>query len=172
VGRTDCPPPDSRRDNEHVQHGFDAVIWILSTRGASTKLRSSPFTETSIEGVHSVVYKPGVAPAPFSGNDTSEGEIGTFGRGLHRVNGFVFSYDGSVAAAFFAVTEEIDLIVRYRANGEKRKRTLADVIFIGDATVTFPGHNTGVSELIGVPFRVQIPEGSMLADHISDAVDS
>lgn len=148
------------------------MIWVLATRGASTKLRSSPFTETTIEGVHSVVYKPGIAPVPFSGNDTGEGELGTFGRGLHRVNGFVFSYDGSVATALFAITDEMDLIVRYRANGEKRRRTLEDVIFIGDATVTFPGLNTGVPELIGVPFRVQIPEGDTLADHISDTVDS
>lgn len=148
------------------------MIWVLATRGASIKLRSSPFTETTIEGVHSVVYKPGIAPAPFSGNDTGEGELGTFGRGLHRVNGFVFSYDGSVATALFALPDEVDLIVRYRASGEKRRRTLEDVIFIGDATVTFPGLNTGVSELIGVPFRVQIPEGNTLADHISDTVDS
>ena len=147
------------------------MIWILATRGASTKLRASPFTETTIEGVHGVVYKPGVAPVPFSGDDTGQGELGTFGRGLHRVSGFVFSYDGSAAETLFGITSAIDVIIRYRANGQKRTRTFADVLFVGDSTVTVPALNTGVSELIGVPFRVQIPEGDTLAAHITDAVD-
>ena len=76
-----------------------------------------------------------------------------------------------VAEDLFAVTAAIDLIVRYRANGQKRRRTFADVLFVGAATVAFPNRNTGVSELIGVPFRVQIPEGSALADHITDEED-
>ncbi len=147
------------------------MIWILATRGGSTKLRLTPFTETTIEGVHSVVYKPGVTPVPFSGNDATEGELGTYSRGLHRISGFVLSYDGSAAETLFAITAAIDLIIRYRANGQKRKRTIQDVLFVGDATVTIPGLNTGVSELIGVPFRVQIPEGDTLAAHIADAVD-
>jgi len=42
---------------------------------------------------------------------------------------------------------------------------------VGDAMVTVPGLNAGVSELIGVPFRVQIPEGDTLADHVVDAVE-
>ncbi len=147
------------------------MIWMLATRGASTKLRSSPFTETTIEGVHSVVYKPGIAPVPFSGNETTEGELGTFSRGLHRVSGLVFSYHGSVAETVLAIDDAIDLIIRYRANGQKRKRTLMDVLFVGDATVTVPGLNSGVSELIGVPFRVQIPEGETVAAHVVDAVD-
>ncbi len=148
------------------------MIWILATRGASTKLRSAPNTETNIEGVHSVVYKPGIEPVPFTGGDTSEGELGTFGRGAQRLSGFLFSYDGSVAETLFAITDQIDLIIRYRTGGEKRTRTLQDVLFVGDATVTVPGLNTGVSELIGVPFRVQIPEGNTLANHVQDAVDA
>lgn len=67
------------------------MIWILATRGAATKLRDSPFTETSIEGVHSVVYKPGIEPIAFSGADGEEGPEGTFGRGVQRVSGYVFS---------------------------------------------------------------------------------
>lgn len=148
------------------------MIWILATRGASTKLRSSPYTETMIEGVQSVVYKPGITPVPFSGSDTDDGEPGTFGRGLHRISGFVFSYDGSAAETLFAIDDEIDLIIRYRGNGQVRKRTLKDVVFVGDAAVTIPGLSAGVSELIGVPFRVQIPEGNTLADHVEDMVDS
>ena len=147
------------------------MIWILATRGASTKLRATPFTETAIEGIHSVVYKSGVEPVVFSGGDESEGELGTFARGLNRVSGFVFSYHGSVAETLLGLTSEIDLIIRYRANKEKRKRTFADVIFLGDAVVTVPPVNTGVSELIGVPFRVQIPEGETLAAHVLDATD-
>ncbi len=148
------------------------MIWILATRGARTKLRASPYTETVIEGAQSVVYKPGIVPVPATGADSGEGELGTYTRGLHRVSGYLFSYDGSAAETLFAITDEIDLLILYRANGQKRKRTLKDVLFVGDATVTIPGLNTGVSELIGVPFRVQIPEGSTLDDHIEDAVDT
>ena len=147
------------------------MIWVLATRGASTKLRGSPFTETSIEGVHSVVYKPGIAPVPFSGADITAGARGTFDRGLHRVSGFLFSYHGTAAETLFAITDAIDLIIRYRANGQKRMRTLSDIVFVGDAEVTVPALNAGVSELIGVPFRVQIPEGETLAGHVQDAVD-
>ena len=147
------------------------MIWILATRGASMKLRSTPFTETTVEGVHSVVYKPGIGPVPFSGDDASEGELGTFGRGVHRISGFLFSYDGSAAETLFGVEEPVDLIIWYRANGQKRKRTLKDMLFIGDATVTVPGLNAGVSELVGVPFRVQIPQDQTLADHVEDMVD-
>jgi hypothetical protein len=147
------------------------MIWILATRGASTKLRSTPFTETAIEGVHSVVYKPGIVPVPFNGADATEGELGTFGRGLHRISGFVFSYDGSAAETLFAIESDIDLIINYHANGQKRKRTLSDILFVGDASVTIPALNDGVSELIGIPFKVQIPEGEKLSGHITDAVD-
>ncbi len=148
------------------------MIWILATRGAATKLRESPFTETTIEGVHSIVYKPGIEAVPYSGEDETQGKLGTFARGVYRLSGFVFSYHGSAAETLFEVSDEIDLIIRYRANGQKRVRTLSDVIFIGDATVTVPGPNTGVSELIGVPFRVQIPSGETLADHVSDEVEA
>ena len=148
------------------------MIWILATRGASTKLRSTPFTETAIEGVHSVVYKPGIEPIPLTGADETNGDVGTFTHGLHRLSGYLFSYHGSVAETLLAIEDKIDLIIRYRANGQKRKRTLSDVLFIGDATVTIPSINVGVSELIGVPFRVQIPDGETLTDHVVDVQDS
>jgi len=148
------------------------MVWILATRGASTKLRNSPFTETAIEGVHSVVYKPGVEPIPLPGDDATQGDLGRFARGLHRISGVVFSHDGSAAEALLGITAEIDLIIKYRANGQTRKRTLSDVIFVGDATVTFPSLGDGTSELVGVPFRVQIPEGETIGQHVVDALDS
>src|SRR3989304_3203626 len=141
---------------------------ILATRGAATTRRATRCTETRIEGVHSLIYKPGVEPVPFSGEDQTQGKLGTFARGVYRISGFVFSYHGSAAETLFAVTAGIDLIIRYRASGQKRKRTLSDVIFIGDATVTVPALNTGVSDLIGVPFRVQIPSGETFAEHVTD----
>ncbi len=147
------------------------MIWILATRGAATKLRSSPFTETVIEGVHSAAYKPGVVPVALSGSDAATGPAGTFTRGLHRLSGFVFSYHGSAAETLLAIEVPIDLIIRYRADGQRRKRTLTNVIFLGDATVLVPPLNQGVSELIGVPFRVQIPDGEKVGDHVVDAVD-
>ena len=148
------------------------MIWILATRGASTILRDSPFTETTIEGIHSVVYKPGIAPVPLGGGDATTGPVGTYARGVHRIAGFVFSYDGQVAETLFAIESDVDLIIRYRANGQVRKRTLLDVLFVGDASITVPALNVGVPELIGVPFRVQIPESDKLSDHVTDAVDT
>jgi len=147
------------------------MIWMMATRGAATKLRVTPFTETVIEGVHSIVYKPGIEPIPMSGDDENAGPLGTFTRGLHRVSGFVFSYDGLVAETLFAITSEIDLIIRYRGGSQKRKRILANAVFIGDSTVTVPALNTGISQLIGVPFRLQIPEGDSLNDHVSDSTE-
>lgn len=148
------------------------MIWVLASRGASTILRDSPFTETTIEGVHSVVYKPGIAPVPLGGGDATTEPVGTYARGVHRISGFVFSYDGQVAETLFAIESDIDLIIRYRANGQVRKRTLSDILFVGDASITVPAINAGVPELIGVPFRVQIPEGNKLAAHITDVVDA
>lgn len=147
------------------------MIWILASRGASTILRDIPNTETAIEGVHSVVYKPGIETIPHAGDDFLTGKLGTFGKGLHRITGVVFSYHGLVAETLFAINESIDLIIRYRANGQKRMRTLSDVIFVGDATVTVPSLNDGTAELIGVPFRVQIPSDESLATHVTDVVD-
>lgn len=147
------------------------MISILATRGVSTKLRQSPFTETVTAGVHSVVYRPGIVPVPLDGMDATLGPLGTFVRGLHRLSGFVFSYDGLAAQNLFGIASPIDLIVRYRGSGEKRKRTLLDVIFIGDGTVTVPSLNRGIPELIGVPFRMQIPEGDTLANHVTDVVE-
>jgi len=147
------------------------MIWILATRGASTRLRAAPFTETAIEGVHSVVYKPGIEAIPLSGADSS-GLEGTYARGGHRLSGFVFSYHGLAAETLLAIEDAVDLLIRYRAHGENRLRTIQDVIFLGDATVTVPGENAGIAELIGVPFRQQLPLGTTLSDRISDAVDS
>lgn len=147
------------------------MIWILATRGAATKLRAAPFIETAIAGVHSLVYRPGVEPVAFSGDDQSAGALGTFRRGLSRVSGVVFSYHGSAAEELLGMTAGIDLIVRYRANGQRRKRTLRDVIFVGDSSVLFPAVNSGASELIGTPFRLQIPEGQTLGQFIIDEAD-
>jgi len=148
------------------------MIWILATRGASMKLRVSPYTETAIEGVHSVVYKPGVEPVPMSGTDAAEGPLGTFGRGVHRLSGIIFSYDGSAAEKLLSINEDVDLVVRYQASGARRKRTLARIVFVGDAQVVVPAMNAGLSELVGVPFRMQIPEGETLADSIEDTTDA
>lgn len=146
------------------------MIWILATRGALTRLRASPFTETTIEGVHSVVYRPGIEPIPFAGDVPAE-PLGVYGRGVHRISGVLFSYDGAAAENLLGITAEMDLIVRYQAGGENRVRTFADVLFVGDATVPVPAINAGLPPLIGVPFRVQIPLGETLAQHISDAAE-
>lgn len=145
------------------------MIWILATRGAATKLRSSPFTETAIAGAHGVVYRPGVEPVPQSGESATEGPLGTFARGAHRLSGFVLSHDGLAAETLLGISSPIDLLIRYRAaGGEKRRRTLSDVVFVGDATVTFPALNEGVSRLVAVPFRVQIPLGDTVTAHVTD----
>jgi len=144
------------------------MIWILATRGASWF--DDQEVETVIEGVHSMVYKVGVTPIP--GDGEGNGEIGEFERGVHRVSGFLFSYHGSVAEELLSIDDTVTLEVRYRANGEHRKRTFTEVIFVGDATVTFLPLNTGVSKLIGVPFRVQLPENQTIDDRITDASDS
>ena len=148
------------------------MIWILATRGAATKLRASPFTETGIEGVHSVVYKQGIEPVPSNGEDIGVAPVGTYSRGQYRVTGFVYTYDGAAADALFGITAGIDLVIRYRANAQKRKRTFLDVLFVGDATITVPNLNAGVSELIGVPFRVQIPAGTLFPAVINDVVEA
>lgn len=147
------------------------MIWILATRGANIKLRDSPFTETPIEGVHSVVYQPGVQAVPHTGEDTGVGALGTFASGLHRISGVLFSFHGLVAETLLATTAGIDLVIRYRASDGHRRRTLTDVLFVGDATVTVPSLNDGLSALIGVPFRVQIAEGETVGQHVIDAVD-
>lgn len=148
------------------------MVWILATRGAATKLRATPFTETAIAGVHSVVYRPGVEPVPQDGSDAATGPNGTFARGVHRLSGVVFVYDGSVAETLLTLTAGMDLLIRYRASGEKRLRTLKDVLFMGDATVTFPAAGgSALPELVGVPFRLQIPEGETLTQHVTDAVE-
>lgn len=146
------------------------MIWLLATRGAATKLRATPFTETPIEGVHSVVYRPGVEAVPYAG-DVSNEPLGAFGRGIHRLSGVLFSHHGGVAEALLNLTSGMDLVVWYLAAGEHRKRRFLDVVFAGDAMVTIPSNNTGLSPLIGVPFRVQIPAGETLADHVVDEVD-
>jgi len=145
------------------------MIWILATRGASTITRDAFKTVTNIDGVHSVIYRPGVEPVPCDGSAACQ--LGEFQRGLNRVSGILFSYHGSVAEELLSINDSIDLVIFYRANGEQRKRTIEQVIFMGDATVTFPSLNTGVSVLIGVPFRVQLKEGDTLASRIADVSD-
>ena len=78
------------------------MIWILATRGASTRLRVSPYTETPIEGVQSVVYKPGVVPVPATGADVGGGDLGTFTRGLRADSPAVFTRGGRGYAPHFA----------------------------------------------------------------------
>lgn len=146
------------------------MISLLATRGADTKLRATPFTQAPIPGVHSVVYRPGVEAIPFAG-DTGSEPLGAYGRGVHRLFGVLFSHHGSAAEALLSVSVGIDLVVHYLAAGGHRKRTFLDVLFVGDATVTIPRDNAGVSPLIGVPFRVQIPAGVTLADHVIDEGD-
>ena len=147
------------------------MIWILATRGVDTKLSVSPFTETPIAGAHSVVYRPGIQVVPHTGEDGAVGALGTFAKGLHRISGVVFSYDGSAAETLLGMSGNLDLVIRYRAAGEKRKRTISNMLFVGDATVTVPALNTGTTPLIGVPFRVQIPEGNTIAGHLTDTTD-
>lgn len=148
------------------------MIWILATRGASTKLRASPFTETAIEGVHSVVYRQGIEPVANTGEEPGSAPLGTYARGVYRIAGVLYSYHGAVADALFAITSGIDLVIRYRANAQKRKRTLSNILFLGDATVTVPGFNVGVSELIGVPFRAQIPVGTLFSSVVTDEAEA
>jgi len=148
------------------------MIWVLATHGASTKLRATPFTETTIAGVHSVVYRPGVEPLPCDGADGSECLRGEFDRGLHRVSGLLYTYHGSAAEELLMLSDDLDLIVRYRASGELRKRTFQRAVFLGDALVAFANRNSGVSMLTGVPFRLQVPEGDTLEDAVSDALDA
>ena len=148
------------------------MIWLLAHRRTSTKLRASPFTETTIDGGHSVLYRPGVAAIQYTGQEPLLGVEGTFGRGLHRVSGFVFSFDGSGADTLLGIEDPIDLIVYYIAAQNKyRKRTFTDVVFVGDATVRVPEIDTGLGDLVGVPFKVNIPTGDTLADHVIDATD-
>lgn len=148
------------------------MVWLHSVRKVSTKLVASPFTETFIDGVHSVVYEPGITPIAYTGAQGSEGDEGEFGRGVHRISGMVFSFDGSAAETLMAIEAGIDLLIYYVAGGnEHRIRTLDDVIFIGDAEVIVPGEHTGLGELVGVPFRVQFPAGDKLSDHVSDVAE-
>lgn len=147
------------------------MISLLAIHSAATKLRDAPFTETPIPGVHSLIYRPGVEPLPLAGDDAATGPRGTFARGLHRLSGVLFLHDGAAAEALLTTTDDLDLIIRYRTGHERRVRTFKDVLFAGDATVTIPPRNTGLSELVGVPFRLQIPEGETIADHVEDEGD-
>lgn len=143
---------------------------MLSTLGARTKLRDAPFTETPVPAVQTLVYRVGIEPVPRSGEE-GEGPEGTFARGARRTSGVLFTYHGSAAEELFTIDDPIDLIVSYRSGTERRTRTFADVLFVGDATVAVPSLNTGLPALIGVPFRVQIPLGDTLADHIIDELE-
>lgn len=148
------------------------MIWLLSTRGAGIAPTGEPGNETMIEGVHSVVYRPGIDVFAFGIDDRGIGEPGTFARGLQHISGYVYSYDGSAAETLFAQPDGIDLVIHYRADSGRRKRTFVDVIFIGNASVTIPSINEGVSRLIGVPFRVHIPAVDQLWQHVIDEADA
>jgi len=148
------------------------MIWILATRGAATKERVFPYAETKIEGVHSVVYKPGVEAVPYTGEAIAAGALGTYSRGLHSLSGVLFSYNGSVAETLLGIDDTVDLIIRYRSAEARRARTFTDVLFAGASTVTVSSIDPGVPPVIGVPFRVQIPQGQTLSDHVFDAEDA
>lgn len=148
------------------------MIRLLAIRSAATRLRAAPFTETPVLGAHSLIYRPGVEALPLAGDDATAGPRGTFARGLYRLSGVLFLHDGAAAEALFTNTDDLDLVIRYRTGHERRVRTFKDVLFAGDATVTIPPRNTGLPELVGVPFRLQIPEGETLADHVEDEADA
>jgi len=148
------------------------MVWLLAVESISTKLLDSPFTETFVDGANSMVYSPGVEPIKFAGLANPQGPIGTFGKGLHRASGIVFSYDGDAAEKLLAIEATIELITRYlTSQNEHRKRRMVDVVFVGDSTVTVPPLSRGVGPLIGVPFRVNIPQGNTLANHVFDESD-
>ncbi len=143
--------------------------WILATRGAATVLRVSPFTETAITGVHSVVYRPGVDLIPLYVGDATP--LGAYSRGLHRIAGVVYAYDGDAAEALLSIDAEVDLLIRYRARDGVRVRTIERILFGGAAQVAFPAVETEAAPLIGVPFRAQLPTGTTLANAIIDQED-
>ena len=148
------------------------MIWLLANRRMTTKLINLPQTETTIEGAHSLIYTAGVEPIQFAGLVDPQGPLGTFGRGLHRTSGFVFSHDGDAAEKLLGIDEPIELIVHYlAAQNEHRKRRFTDVVFVGDVRVTVPPLSSGIGELVGVPFKVNIPEGDTLATHIIDEAE-
>ena len=148
------------------------MIWLLAHRRMSTKLAAYPYTETTIEGGHSLLYKPGVEPVLSDGLGEPPGSEGTYSRGMHRASGYVFTYNGDGAEALLGIDDDIDLIVYYLANrNQHRKRTISGVVFAGDATVVVPGVNAGLGDLIGVPFKVSIAQGETLADHIVDEAE-
>ena len=148
------------------------MIWLLANRGISTKKLDDPYTETTVEGGHSVVYSPGVEPIRYAGNVSPQGPLGHYGRGLHRISGFVFSFDGDAAENLLRIDYPIQLVIRYIAGtNQHRIRRFLDTVFVGDATVTIPPLNMGMGELIGVPFRVNISEDETLDNHSIDEVD-
>jgi hypothetical protein len=149
-----------------------AMIWLLAHRKMSTKLMDSPYTETTIDGANSLVYQPGVEPIRYAGQEEPYGPEGTYGRGLHRVSGFVFSFDGDAAEKLLGIEDAINLIVYYLSGeNQHRKRTLIDVVFVGDATVRVAPASSGLGDLIGVPFKINIPAEETLADHVIDETD-
>jgi hypothetical protein len=143
--------------------------WILATRGAATVLRVSPFTETAIVGVHSVVYRPGVDLIPLYVGDATP--LGSYARGLHRLAGVVYAYDADVAEALLGITAEVDLRIRYRARSGVRRRTIERIVFGGSSQVSFPAISEGLPPLIGVPFRAQLPSGTTLGDAVTDEAE-
>ena len=148
------------------------MIWLLANRGISTKKLDGPYTETTVWMGHSVVYSPGVEPIRYAGNVSPQGPLGYYGRGLHRASGFVFSFDGDAAEDLLRIDYRIQLVIYYIAGtNQYRIRRFLETVFVGDATVTIPPLNTGIGELVGVPFRVNIAEDETLDNHSIDEVD-
>ena len=147
------------------------MIWLLATRGAAWR-PTDQLEETVIPGVHSVVYKPGVLVVPIMVGEIEPIFTGEYERGAHRLSGYLYTRDGSAAETLLDMTDEVDLVIRYQAHGQFRRRILSDVIFMGDALVTIPALNSGEVETIGVPFRVQMPNNDTFADHVSDEEDT
>ncbi len=84
----------------------------------------------------------------------------------------MFSFDGDAAEDLLRIDYRIQLVIYYIAGtNQYRIRRFLETVFVGDATVTIPPLNTGIGELVGVPFRVNIAQDETLDDHIIDEVD-
>lgn len=146
------------------------MIVLRATR-ISTKLRDTPYTETTVEKGYGVVYVPSI-----DYSEKEEPNQGTYEQGLHRISGYVFSLDNNVAETLFAITDAIDLIVYYTTDaGEARKRTLANIMFGGktvgpnaDRILRPPIRPDAEPLMFGVPFVVQIPSTEKIGDHVTD----
>lgn len=124
---------------------------ILKAKQVSKKLRVDPFTETVIEQAYGIAY------IPFIEADESGG---VYTRAAHRVKGYVVAFDDYIVEKMFAVTDGIDLIVRYYTlAGSARKRTFLDVLFVGkpigtEGLLREQGRVVPPAILFAVPFVV------------------